>query len=63
MGAFLRGRIVSARQQRPEGPILDESHAAARLMGELTRQDFPENGLQLDAMGNISLRLKQIADK
>lgn len=65
-GAFLGGQIVSARQQRPEGPILDENHAAARLIRQLTQQDFPGTQLLLDSIGNISLRPKpgdHIADK
>lgn len=65
-GAFLGGRIVSARQQRPEGPVLDENHAAARLIRELTAQDFLATTLELDSSGNIRLRrnqIKQIADK
>lgn len=65
-GAFLGGTIVSARQQRPEGLILDESHAAARLIRQLTRQDFPDTPLFLDEAGNIRIRQKpnhHIADK
>lgn len=65
-GEFLGGRIVSARQQRPEGPLLDESHAAAHLIRDLTRLDFPQTGLWLDSVGNIRLRtepVQQIADK
>lgn len=65
-GAFLRGRIISARQQRPEGPIPDPTHAAARLMRQLTRADFPKTLLRLDADGNIhrlSEPAPQIADK
>jgi len=55
-GAFLGGQVVSARQQRPEGPILDEKHAAARMIKELTEQDFPDTQLQLDAKGRINLK-------
>lgn len=65
-GAFLGGRIVSARQQRPEGPVLDENHAAARLIQQLTQEDFPDTQLLLDSSGNIRLRPKpghHIADK
>lgn len=65
-GAFLEGQIVSARQQRPEGPILDEKHTAARMIRELTEQDFPGTGLTIDTRGNIRLRnakSDQIADK
>ena len=65
-GAFLHGKIVSARQQRPEGPVLDDTHAAARLMQQLTQADFPETPLDIDSIGNIRKRPKQgqdVADK
>lgn len=65
-GEFIAGRIVSFRQQRPEGPVLDETHAAARLIRKLTEEDFPDTPLVLDASGRIRLnpdKLKQIGDK
>lgn len=65
-GAFLGGKIVSARQLRPEGPMLDENHAAARLIQRLTQEDFPDTPLLLDSVGNIRLRPKpahHLADK
>ena len=65
-GAFLGGRVVSARQIRPEGPGLDENHAAARLIQRLTQEDFPDTPLLLDSVGNIRLRPKpahHLADK
>lgn len=65
-GAFLGGQIVSARQQRPEGPVLDQNHAAARLIRDLSREDFPDSRLLLDSVGNIRIVPKpdhHIADK
>jgi poly-gamma-glutamate capsule biosynthesis protein CapA/YwtB (metallophosphatase superfamily) len=38
-GQFLKGRIVSARQERPYGPRLDRSNAAFSLMRELSETD------------------------
>ena len=38
-GRFVRGRIVSARQERPYGPRLDLSNAAFNLMRDLTVTD------------------------
>jgi len=35
----VRGRIVSARQERPYGPRLDLSNAAFNLMRDLTVTD------------------------
>ena len=57
-GAFLGGKIVSARQERPQGLVLDERGAAARLIARLTREDFPDTPLVVDSAGNISIHLK-----
>ena len=54
-GSFLGGKIVSARQIRPAGPILDEKHTAARLIRELTKTDFPATALSIDERGNIGI--------
>lgn len=52
-GRFINGRVVSAYQQRPQGTLLDVEHKAARLIGRLTEQDFPQGRLELDLDGNI----------
>ncbi len=39
-GRFLRGQVVSARQQRPGGPVLDPDQAAFQLMKRLSLEDF-----------------------
>ncbi len=57
-GAFLGGSIVSARQERPDGLVVDERHTAARLIARLTREDFPDTPLLVDAAGNISIGTK-----
>lgn len=65
-GNFLGGQIISARQQRPDGPVLDDNNTAAHRIRELTRLDFPGTPLELDSSGYIRLRrnsAKQIADK
>ncbi len=54
-GRFLGGKIVSARQIRPDGPIPDDSHTAARVMRDLTLADFPETPLIIDERGDISI--------
>lgn len=54
-GRFLGGKIVSARQIRPAGPIPDDDHTAARMMRELTLSDFPETPLIIDERGDISV--------
>lgn len=54
-GKFVDGRIVSARQIRPGGTVQDDKHAAARMISELTRADFPDTPLEIDQRGNIRL--------
>jgi poly-gamma-glutamate capsule biosynthesis protein CapA/YwtB (metallophosphatase superfamily) len=55
-GAFVQGEIISTRQQRPNGPSPDPSHEAARLMAQLTRQDFPSTPLEISETGLISIK-------
>lgn len=55
-GEFKSGQIISARQIRPDGPTLDPQHAAARLMAELTRLDFPDTPLEISYEGLISIK-------
>lgn len=54
-GRFLGGKLVSARQIRPAGPVPDEKHAAARLIRELTLADFPTTALTIDERGNLGV--------
>lgn len=53
-GRFTRGQIISARQVRPGGPVLDTKHQVARLMKQLTEEDFPTTALQISSEGVIS---------
>lgn len=53
-GSLLAARIVSARQDRPGGPYLDNSHAAARTIAMLTARDFPESGISFSDDGVMS---------
>ncbi len=62
-GEFESGRIISARQQRPLGPIPDARHEAARLMKRLTEEDFPNTPLTLDEHGQIRKRMTTDHDK
>lgn len=55
-GALLSARIVSARQERPGGPVIDPSNAAAARIAELTARDFPETGTRVAADGTVSWR-------
>ncbi len=42
-GRFLEGRIVSARQSRPDGTVRDPSAEAYRLIRQQTEEDFGED--------------------
>ena len=44
-GKFKQGQIISARQYRPQGTLLDPTHTAARIIQELTQNDFPNTPL------------------
>ncbi|MGD9386292.1 MAG: CapA family protein [Thioalkalispiraceae bacterium] len=55
-GEFKSGQIISARQIRPNGPVLDPAHTAAKLIAELTRLDFPESSLEISPDGQISIK-------
>ncbi|NNC72073.1 MAG: CapA family protein [Sphingomonadaceae bacterium] len=53
-GALVAAEIVSARQDRPGGPRLDASGAAAARIAELTALDFAASGVRVDAAGRVS---------
>jgi hypothetical protein len=50
-GRMLNARVVSARQEGLGSPLLDPAGGAARLIDELSRTDFPEANIGLDAAG------------
>ena len=54
-GRFLGGQIISAIQVRPNGPVPDPQHNAAKLIAELTQADFPDSGLSISREGQIQL--------
>lgn len=56
-GRFKGGQIISARQYRPRGTLLDKTGAAATLIKKLTQEDFPETALEFFKNGVIKPRL------
>jgi len=52
-GDFLTGRIISAKQKGEGIPVLDNTHAAALKIKELTEEDFPDSNISIDPEGNI----------
>lgn len=60
-GKFVEGKIVSARQIRPDGTVQDDRHAAARMISELTKADFPDTPLIIDDRGNIRRSIPSVA--
>lgn len=55
-GRFLGGHVHSFRQRRPGGPVTDASAEAFRLIGRLSRQDFPESAPLFLEGGKIAPR-------
>jgi len=60
-GRFISGQIHSARQQRPLGPVPDPHFAAARLMAELTAQDFPHTPLAITPEGGLQRKVTAVS--
>ena len=44
-GEFKQGQIISARQYRPQGTLLDKKGEAARVIQKLTEEDFPDTSI------------------
>ena len=55
-GELVSARIVSARQDRPGGPVHDPSGAAAARIAVLTARDIPEAGISIAADGTVRWR-------
>lgn len=53
-GQFLDGKIHSLIQHRGIGPRFDDTHAAARLMRQLSLEDFPDSPLIIAPDGTLS---------
>ena len=53
-GQFKQGQIVSARQYRPQGTLLDKTHEAAKIIKKLTQSDFPDTPLHFSENGLIT---------
>ena len=50
-GKFIDGNIISARQFRPGGTKLDKNNKAAKLIAQLTQEDFPNTNLKINNSG------------
>jgi poly-gamma-glutamate capsule biosynthesis protein CapA/YwtB (metallophosphatase superfamily) len=53
-GRFKQGQIISARQYRPQGTQLDKTHKAAKIIQQLTKDDFPDTALHFSTTGLIT---------
>lgn len=53
-GNFMSGRIIPARLTADGIPTIDESQRSVHLIRWLTRTDFPQTPLKIDANGNIA---------
>ena len=56
-GEFKQGQIISARQYRPQGTQLDQTHEAANIIQQLTQSDFPDTPLNFSKNGLITPRI------
>lgn len=56
-GQFKQGQIISARQYRPQGTQLDQTHEAAKTIQQLTQSDFPDTPLNFSKNGLITPRV------
>lgn len=52
-GRFLRGKVTSMVQRRPQGPLPDPSHHAYELMRTLTVEDFGPNEIRFTERGEF----------
>ncbi|VAW99146.1 Capsule biosynthesis protein capA [hydrothermal vent metagenome] len=52
-GHFISGKIHSFRQNRPNGPQPDDNNCSAKLIQQVSKQDFPESMLHISNDGDI----------
>ena len=62
-GEFKQGQIISARQFRPKGTMLDKSQKAAKLIKKLTEDDFPSTALEFFKNGVVKPRILPLNKK
>lgn len=55
-GRFLGGRIHSFKQTTGTGPRIDSGNAAAKLIRDLSRSDFPDSKLTIDETGELGVK-------
>lgn len=55
-GRFLGGRIHSFKQTMGTGPRIDSGNAAAKLIRDLSRSDFPDSKLTIDETGELGVK-------
>lgn len=55
-GRFLGGRIHSFKQTMGVGPRIDSGNAAAKLIRDLSRSDFPASKLTIDETGELEVK-------
>ena len=55
-GRFISGQLLSNRQIRPGGPQPDPEEHALNMIRELSRMDFPDNGLEFEPGGSIRIK-------
>jgi len=53
-GEFLYGDIIPIKQIGRGQPIIDRNHEVQAILSQLTKEDFPENGIVIGDSGRIS---------
>jgi poly-gamma-glutamate capsule biosynthesis protein CapA/YwtB (metallophosphatase superfamily) len=53
-GNFVEGKIISAKQVRPYGPLLDPNQSVYKLIQKLTNEDIKENKLLFSPDGSFT---------
>jgi len=59
-GMFKHGRIISARQHRPEGTRLDRKGKAAKIIAQLSKEDFPNTPLFFTENGGVKPQIQNL---
>jgi hypothetical protein len=53
-GEFLKGEITPTIQNHTTGVVIDREKTVVKIIQELSKKDFPESEIQIDANGLIT---------
>lgn len=58
-GEVIKAEVLSAIQHPQSGPHIDYQNRAARLIGQLTEEDFPQHDMVVDSTDVLTYRIKK----